>query len=298
MRTSRRRLSPSRPSRRGTAGRPALVRPLATRAPAKINLSLHVLGRRADGYHELESLVAFAGVGDTLSLTPDEPLSLTMEGPTAPRAGPLDNNLVLKGARHLVQRRHGLRLGAFRLVKRLPVAAGIGGGSSDAAAALRLLARLNGLSLDDPAVLDAARATGADVPVCLAARARFMRGVGERLGPPLKLPRMFAVLVNPAVPVETAQVFGALGLSPGAPPLTRMGPTFWKNSRGRGTTSSRPRARSRPLSAMPWRYSAQTRSVASPGCRARGRRCSASSTTATPARSRPRRSSVRSRAGG
>lgn len=189
--------------------------PLTTSAPAKINLSLHVLGRRADGYHELESLVAFAGVGDTLTLDPDQDLSLSVTGPTANGAGPLQSNLVVKAARNLQERHEGLRVGAFRLVKRLPAEAGIGGGSSDAAAALRLLARHNGLSLDHTAVLDAARATGADVPVCLGARARFMRGVGERLGTFLKLPPLFAVLVNPGVALGTAEVFAKLGLLPG-----------------------------------------------------------------------------------
>jgi 4-diphosphocytidyl-2-C-methyl-D-erythritol kinase len=192
--------------------------PLATRAPAKINLTLHVLGRRADGYHELESLVAFAGTGDALSLTPGRELSLTMEGPSAASAGTGDDNLVLKAARLLEKRVDGLRLGAFHLVKRLPVAAGIGGGSSDAAAALRLLARMNGLSLTDPAVLDAARQAGSDVPVCLEPRARMMRGAGEAVGPALNLPRLFAVLVNPGVPVETPLVFKALGLPPGSLP--------------------------------------------------------------------------------
>ena len=194
---------------------PLVDQVLTTRAPAKINLSLHVLGRRADGYHELESLVAFAGVGDRLTLTPGGKLSLSVEGPTAAVTGPLDDNLVLKAARNLLQRHEGLRPGTFHLVKRLPAAAGVGGGSSDAAAALRLLARCNGLALNHPSVMGAARATGADVPVCLPVRARFMRGAGERLGPELKLPRLFAVLVNPGVALSTARVFGALGLSPG-----------------------------------------------------------------------------------
>lgn len=189
---------------------------LATRAPAKINLTLHVLGRRADGYHELESLVAFAGTGDALSLAAGEVLQLTLSGPGADAAGAGDDNLVLRAARELQDRLPALRLGTFRLTKRLPVAAGLGGGSSDAAAALRLLARLNDLSIDHPAVAEAARATGADVPVCLQPRARIMRGIGEKLGPALKLPRLFAVLVNPGVPVATAAVFKALGLAPGA----------------------------------------------------------------------------------
>jgi 4-diphosphocytidyl-2-C-methyl-D-erythritol kinase len=192
-----------------------LDRPLTTRAPAKINLSLHVLGRRADGYHELESLVAFAGTGDTLTLTAGQALSLVVEGPTSSSAGPTNANLVMKAAQNLLERHEGLRTGAFRLTKRLPAAAGIGGGSSDAAAALRLLARLNDLPLDDATVMDAARATGADVPVCLVGCARLMGGTGERLGPPLRLPRLFAVLVNPGVPLVTASVFQALGLKPG-----------------------------------------------------------------------------------
>jgi 4-diphosphocytidyl-2-C-methyl-D-erythritol kinase len=193
----------------------AMPLPLATRAPAKINLTLHVRGRRPDGYHELESLVAFAGTGDTVSLVPGDALSLTVEGPTADLAGPGADNLVLKAARLLAAAVPGLRVGSFRLVKRLPVAAGIGGGSSDAAAALRLLARLNGLPLADPALSEAARRTGADVPVCLEPRARMMRGIGEVLGPPLRLPPLFAVLVNPRVPVETPTVFKSLGLAPG-----------------------------------------------------------------------------------
>lgn len=189
--------------------------PLATRAPAKINLTLHVLGRRADGYHDLESLVAFAGTGDDLRLEPGPGLSLSMTGSTAPMAGEGADNLVLKAARLLAERVKGLRLGTFHLTKRLPVAAGIGGGSSDAAAALRLLARLNGLPLSHPALREAARLTGADVPVCLEPRARMMRGAGEALSAALRLPRLFAVLVNPGVPVETPAVFKALGLAPG-----------------------------------------------------------------------------------
>lgn len=192
-----------------------MPQPLATRAPAKINLTLHVLGRRPDGYHELESLVAFAGTGDDLRLEPGAGLSLRVSGPTASLAGSGADNLVLKAAGLLADRVEGLHLGTFHLVKRLPVAAGIGGGSSDAAAALRLLARLNGLPLSHPAICAAARLTGADVPVCLKPRARMMQGIGEELGAPLNLPRLFAVLVNPRVPVETPAVFKALGLQPG-----------------------------------------------------------------------------------
>ena len=115
----------------------------------------------------------------------------------------------------------GLKVGTFHLTKRLPVAAGIGGGSSDAAAALRLLARLNGLPLSHAGVREAARLTGADVPVCLEPKARMMRGVGEELGPALDLPRLFAVLVNPRVPVETPAVFKDAGSAAGAGAVRR-----------------------------------------------------------------------------
>ncbi|QGM99149.1 4-(cytidine 5'-diphospho)-2-C-methyl-D-erythritol kinase [Methylocystis parvus] len=188
---------------------------LITRAPAKINLTLHITGRRTDGYHALESLVVFTGAGDTLSLAPGPVLSLDISGPTAPAAGDGDDNLVLRASRDLADRIKGLTLGAFRLEKRLPVAAGIGGGSSDAAAALRLLAQANGLAPEDARLYEAARATGADVPVCLAGRARMMRGAGESLGPLLRLPVLPAVLINPGVPVETRLIFQKLGLQPG-----------------------------------------------------------------------------------
>jgi 4-diphosphocytidyl-2-C-methyl-D-erythritol kinase len=188
---------------------------LTTRAPAKINLTLHILGRRADGYHELESLVAFTGAGDVLSLAPGPEFTLEIAGATAGAAGAGPDNLVLRAARLLAERVEGLRLGAFRLTKVLPVAAGIGGGSSDAAAALRLLAKANDLPLDDPRLVAAARATGADVPVCLAPAARMMRGAGENIGESLDLPPSPAVLINPGVPVETRAVFARLGLEPG-----------------------------------------------------------------------------------
>ncbi len=202
------------PARSPSGGLPVPL--LSDRAPAKVNLTLHVLGRRAgDGYHVLESLVAFAGIADRLTLRPGEPLGLRVSGPTAGPAGPEADNLVLRAARDLAARLPGLTLGAFHLVKRLPVAAGIGGGSSDAAAALRLLARLNGLPPDHEALVAAARATGADVPVCLDPRGRMMRGAGEDVGPALGFPAIPAVLINPGVPVPTAPVFKALGLSVG-----------------------------------------------------------------------------------
>jgi 4-diphosphocytidyl-2-C-methyl-D-erythritol kinase len=191
------------------------ARELAGFAPAKVNLTLHVLGRRSDGYHELESLVVFADAGDRLTFTPDDEFGLTVSGPTAAVSGPADDNLVLKAARLLAERVEGLRHGHFALDKRLPVAAGLGGGSSDAAAALRLLALENGIALDDPRVIEAARLTGADVPVCVDPRPRMMRGIGEVLSAPLTLPTLPAILVNPGVAVPTAGVFKALA----APPL-------------------------------------------------------------------------------
>ncbi len=189
--------------------------PFTTRARAKINLSLEVLGRRADGYHELESLVAFAGIGDALALAPDAALGLTISGPQGASLAGEGDNLVLRAARALAEEVPGLRTGRFDLVKRLPVASGIGGGSADAAAALRLLARLNGLAIEAPELRHAAVGVGADVLVCLESRARWMAGIGDRLGPALTLPPLFAVLVNPRIGVATAEVFRTLGLEPG-----------------------------------------------------------------------------------
>lgn len=192
---------------------------LVESAPAKVNLTLRVLGRRSDGYHEIESLVAFAEFGDRLHFSPGRELTLAVNGPMAAKAGAADSNLVLKAAREMTARHNGLALGAFRLDKRLPVAAGLGGGSADAAAALRLIARANGLTPDDPELFAAARATGADVPVCLDPRPRIMRGIGEILSTPLTLPALPAVLVNPGVAVATKEVFvsWATASSPSSP---------------------------------------------------------------------------------
>jgi 4-diphosphocytidyl-2-C-methyl-D-erythritol kinase len=189
----------------------------AEKAPAKVNLTLHVLGRRADGYHEIESLVGFADVGDALTFSPGGALALAVGGPTGPAAGDVADNLVLKAVRALAERVPDLKLGRFSLSKRLPVAAGLGGGSSDAAAALRLLASANGIARDDPRLMQAAVATGADVPVCLDPRTRRMGGIGEILSDPLDLPRLPAILVNPGVAVSTRDVFAALRLPPVAP---------------------------------------------------------------------------------
>ena len=140
---------------------------------------------------------------------------MTISGPRGAGLESDERNLVLRAARLLAEETGPLRWGRFHLVKRLPVASGIGGGSADAAGALRLLARLNGISPEEPALLRAAARAGADVPVCLGPRARVMTGIGDRLGPVLRLPPLFAVLVNPGVPVETVAVFRQLGLQPG-----------------------------------------------------------------------------------
>jgi 4-diphosphocytidyl-2-C-methyl-D-erythritol kinase len=187
---------------------------LSEEGRAKVNLSLRVIGRRVDGYHDLESVVAFADCADRLTLAPGPELSLKAMGPLAQACGDSSDNLVLKAAMLLSARVPDLKVGAFTLDKVLPVAAGIGGGSADAAAALRLLAKLNNLALDDPRLLEVALQTGADVPVCLASHACDMTGVGETLLP-LNLPIIPTVLVNPCIPVATKDVFAALGLRNG-----------------------------------------------------------------------------------
>jgi 4-diphosphocytidyl-2-C-methyl-D-erythritol kinase len=190
--------------------------PLVEKACAKINLTLRVLGRREDGYHELESLVAFTELGDTLSLQPAADTALEITGPFAAACATGADNLVLKAAAALRARAGALKGGRFLLEKTLPVAAGIGGGSADAAAALRLLARANDLALDDPRLVSAALTVGADVPVCLESRPRVMRGVGDLLSAPMALPPLPALLVNPGVPLATRDVFAAFAGSEGS----------------------------------------------------------------------------------
>jgi 4-diphosphocytidyl-2-C-methyl-D-erythritol kinase len=187
---------------------------LSEDARAKVNLTLRVVGRRTDGYHDIESVVAFADCADHLTLTPGSGLELVASGPLAEACGATSDNLVIKAARLLGERVPDLKAGRFTLDKLLPVAAGIGGGSADAAAALRLLAQLNGVAFDDPRILEAARLTGADVPVCVGSRPCVMTGVGESLLP-LSLPILPCVMVNPRIPVATKDVFNALGLRNG-----------------------------------------------------------------------------------
>jgi len=173
-------------------------------APAKINLTLHVTGQRADGYHLLDSLVVFADVGDQLTCRLGE-MSLAVSGPMAQGVPVGPSNLVFRAAELMGAQ------ATITLEKHLPAAAGIGGGSSDAAAALRLLADLTGRAVPDQGL-----SLGADVPVCMLARAGFMRGIGEEVTP-VDLSPLHAVLVNPGVPVPTGAVFGGLASKDNAP---------------------------------------------------------------------------------
>ena len=176
-------------------------------APAKINLSLKVLGRRDDGYHLLDSLVAFADIGDTLFLQKADSTVLTVSGPFGITAG--DDNLV-KRAHAAMEAHIGHALPChMELQKNLPIASGLGGGSADAAAALRGLAQL--YNLDAPLV-DLAASLGADVPVCLDSAPAIMRGIGHDIERLNGLPFFDIVLVNPRQSVETAAVFGVLSL--------------------------------------------------------------------------------------
>lgn len=180
-------------------------------AAAKINLALHVTGQRADGYHLLDSIVVFAGVGDWITVAPADHLSLSVTGPFETGLASEDN-LVLRAARAL-----GVTA-AITLDKHLPIASGIGGGSADAAAALRALCGMAGVALPDAS---AVLALGADVPVCLAGVPLRMQGVGEVLTPLPALPDCYVVLVNPGVAVATPAVFKALPCKDN-PALTAM----------------------------------------------------------------------------
>lgn len=182
---------------------------VSVEAPAKINLFLHVTGRRPDGYHELESLVAFAAVHDRIEVWPDEALRFEVDGPFADALPAGTENLAVKAARALAAEA-GIPAGArIRLHKALPVAAGIGGGSADAAATLRALSALWQLSVPADRLSALALELGADVPVCLFARPGVVRGIGERIAPAPVLPAIPMVLVNPMVPLATAEVFAA-----------------------------------------------------------------------------------------
>jgi 4-diphosphocytidyl-2-C-methyl-D-erythritol kinase len=180
-------------------------------ARAKINLYLRVVGRRGDGYHLLDSLVAFCDLADTITVAPAGDLTLTIDGPLAGAlaADSPENNLVLRAARLLAGRAGIVPMAAIRLTKRIPVAAGLGGGSADAAATLLALVDLWRVAMPQEELFDLAASLGADVPMCLAGRAAQVSGIGERVGPAMALPTAGVVLVNPGVPLATPPVFAA-----------------------------------------------------------------------------------------
>lgn len=179
-------------------------------APAKINLCLHVGDRRADGYHDLESLVAFATVGDVITIEQDDRFSLAIDGPFAAMLGAGDDNLALRAGRLLAARVWSNSGARIHLTKNLPVASGIGGGSADAAAVLRALVLLWNLDVPRNAVHEFAAALGADVPVCVESAPAWMEGKGERVTMLPALPPAYLLLVNPGIAVPTGPVFAAL----------------------------------------------------------------------------------------
>ena len=213
------------------------MEPLEEQAPAKVNLDLRVTGRRPDGYHELDSIVAFTAWADRLTFARDRELTLELSGPFAPALAGQSDNLVLRAARRLADHAGCPPQVRITLDKRIPVAAGLGGGSADAAATLRGLCRLWQLELTLADLLPLAVELGADVPVCLRSRPARMRGIGERLEP-IELPALDLVLANPNRAVATAQVFGGLGtLAPacapdGPIPTARADLLAWLRTRG------------------------------------------------------------------
>ncbi len=181
--------------------------PIRIDAAAKLNLYLHVVGRRADGYHLVDSLVAFASIHDTVAVSHADRLSLKLAGPMAGHLAAEPDNLVLRAARRLAEEAGLAPRAEILLEKRLPVASGIGGGSADAAATLKALAKLWRVALGDRELASLALELGADVPMCLLGRAAFAGGVGEELAPVRGLPEAGLVLVNPGMGLGTAEVF-------------------------------------------------------------------------------------------
>ena len=214
---------------------------IAEPAPAKINLALHIRRRRDDGYHEVETLFAFARDGDIVTIAPADQDSFSITGPFAAGLDPADDNLVTRAAAAF---REALDIDAphaITLDKRLPIASGIGGGSADAAATLRALATLHGIAIDDPRLAAIALPLGADVPACLLGVTTEGSGVGELLTPIDGLPGTPLLLVNPRVAVPTGAVFrGWDGIDRGAAPERR--PARPRPRRPQRSRATRPRA--------------------------------------------------------
>ena len=189
---------------------------LTVEAPAKINLYLHVTGRRANGYHELDSLIAFTDVFDVLTLRPSDRLSLSSEGIFAERLPESDDNLILRAARALAEAAGVPARAEITLRKDLPVAAGLGSGSADAAATLHGLATLWGVDTDKVDLKAVGLSLGTDIPACLIGDTVNVTGVGEILEPGPALPDAGLLLVNPGITLATASVFNARrgGFSP------------------------------------------------------------------------------------
>ena len=187
----------------------AAEREVAVAAPAKLNLYLHVVGRRDDGFHLLDSLICFAAVHDTVLVAPGDAVELQVVGPEGSALDGESDNLVLRAARLLAEDA-GIRAGArMTLIKRLPVASGIGGGSADAAAAIRALSELWGIAVADDRLTEIARRLGADVPICLHGASAYVGGIGDLIEPAPALPAAPLLLANPGLPLPTPEVFGA-----------------------------------------------------------------------------------------
>ncbi len=185
-------------------------RAITLAAPAKINLYLHVVGRREDGMHLLDGLVVFTALGDAVTVRPGDELTLRIDGPFARDLDPdSGDNLVLRAASVLAEASGRPARAAIHLTKNLPVAAGLAGGSADAAATLRALSALWGIPPGSVDLPDLALRLGADVPMCLAGRPAFVGGIGEQLAPAPPLPDLGLLLVNPGVPLSTPAVFRA-----------------------------------------------------------------------------------------
>ena len=216
-------------------------------AKAKINLALHVLGRRLDGYHELDSVVAFADIGDELVISTSNDLSLRRQGIFGADVPGDGANIILK-AWHVLNTifaAKGLVLPKVEVVltKNLPVASGIGGGSADAAAMLRGLLRLTRQNLSEAEIISLAKDLGADVPVCFREVAARMQGIGEIITPlTIDLPRAI-VLINPLLPCSTAAVFSHIALQPGQThrmPLVLASPQDWRNDMTEAAFTTQP----------------------------------------------------------